>query len=44
MDRIRAASTRDDDLAPRRPQMFAALGFDELVRLPPGREAPLRAQ
>ena len=34
MDAIRAASTSDDDPAQRRPQMFAALGFGELLRLP----------
>jgi hypothetical protein len=44
MDAIRAASTSDDDPAQRRPQMFAALGFGELLRLPPGREASFRAQ
>ena len=36
-------SARDRDLAQRRALMFATLGFNELVRVPPGMDASFRA-
>ena len=43
IDAIQAASTSEDDHAQRRALMFATLGFNELVRVPPGMEASFRA-
>ena len=43
MDPIRATSRSEDDLAQRRAQMFATLGFNELIGIPHGMEAAFKA-
>jgi hypothetical protein len=43
IDPIPEVSENDSDLARRRATIFATFGFNELVRVPAGMEAPFRA-